>query len=479
LVIGATGIPDAPLSLFANELQHSLSPTSIPVYVREILVLANWASTDSVSLRNQWHLLAPPEQVRHLIREYLTAGADCKVSTRPDTAGLMITYVERGSGTRVNVRTLLAALKRFYEVLIARGLYLHQNPLVQEEAAAIQERVRRAYREAVRSAEGRFPMPGVSGVDPAFDRLRFSQNYFRSIRDEWVPKTIDDPDFPNLIYAAGKAFGWKLRELCIARTLFESGARISEVCSLSAADWSVSRFMARFASVDKGSHGRRTKFLMVSAPTAKMYRMYFNERRAVALTITPKVQSIGQLEVLLKSDSHQLQRVPIFLTSRGTAMSAQLFRDHYWRPALRKGGIDADPHAARHWFVTNALRNIEAQCHDEGELQRRKSELVQYMGWRSGERTMRVYEHLQRRERFWVQLNHIHREMGQRERQYLKSVSSPAPPAAHMQAGRDLAFLLGEDNDDVTRSPCTPPGRDRSGMATVQGSSNETDCDAL
>ena len=81
-------------------------------------------------------------------------------------------------------------------------------------------------------------------------------------------------------------------------------------------------------------------------------------------------------------------------------MSAQLFRDHYWRPALRKAGIDADPHAARHWFVTNALRNIEAQCHDEGELQRRKSELVQYMGWRSGERTMRVYEHLQRRERF-------------------------------------------------------------------------------
>jgi hypothetical protein len=52
--------------------------------------------------------------------------------------------------------------------------------------------------------------------------------------------------------------------------------------------------------------------------------------------------------------SDQLQKIPIFLTSRGTAMPAQLFRDHYWRPALRKAGIDADPHAARHWFVTNA-----------------------------------------------------------------------------------------------------------------------------
>jgi hypothetical protein len=82
---------------------------------------------------------------------------------------------------------------------------------------------------------------------------------------------------------------------------------------------------------------------------------------------------------------------------------------------------------------------------------------VQYMGWRSGERTMRVYEHLQRRERFCVQLSNIHREMEQRERKYLNSVSSAAAPASQLQAGRDLAFLLGEDNDDVTASPRTPP----------------------
>jgi hypothetical protein len=79
------------------------------------------------------------------------------------------------------------------------------------------------------------------------------------------------------------------------------------------------------------------------------------------------------------------------------------------------------------------------------------------MGWRSGERTMQVYEHLQRRERFWVQLSNIHRKMEQRERKYLNSVSSPAAPAAQMQAGHDLAFLLGEDNDDVAASPSTPP----------------------
>jgi integrase len=343
-------------------------------------------------------------------------------------------------------------------VLIANHLYPHPNPLLQEESAAIQESVRRAYREAVRLAEGRLPMPAISGIDPAFARLRFSQNYFRSIRDEWAPKSIDDPDFPHLVYTAGKGFGWKLRELCIARTLFESGARISEVCGLTAADWSVSDFLTRFASRDKGSHGRRTKFLMVSAATAKMYRMYFNESGGGLPRRPAEASSVGQLEALLRSDSSRLRSIPIFLTSRNTAMSPQLFRDHYWRPALRTAGIDADPHSARHWFVTNALRNIEAQSHDEGELRRRKTELIEYMGWRSGEQTMRTYEHLQRRERFFAQLSQIHREMERREGKYLDPGSLPRIPAAEVQARRDLAFLLGEDNnDDIARSRYTPP----------------------
>jgi hypothetical protein len=54
-------------------------------------------------------------------------------------------------------------------------------------------------------------------------------------------KSIDDPDFPNRVYAAGQEFGWSLRELCAVRTLFESGARISEIFDLTAADWSTSQ----------------------------------------------------------------------------------------------------------------------------------------------------------------------------------------------------------------------------------------------
>ena len=451
VVVSATGVPDLPLTVFASELRHSLSQASIRVYVREVLALANWASTDSLSLQNRWSLLGSPEEVRHLVREYLTVGAHCKVTVRPDSLGLAVTYVERGRGTRINVRTLLAALKQFYEILIARHVYPHANPLLQEQAASILADVRRAYREAVRSTEGRFPMPAASGVDPPLGRLRFSQNYFRSINDEWVPKTIDDPNFPHLVYAAGKAFGWKLRELCIARTLFESGARISEVCALTAADWSVSHFMNRFTSLNKGSQGRRTKFLMVSSPTAKMYQMYFNESHSSAGT----ARSLGELETLMRNYAPRLHDIPIFVTRRGTAISTQLFRDHYWQPALRKAGIDADPHSARHWFVTNALRNMEAQCHSEGELRRRKTELIEYMGWRSGERTMQTYEHLQRRERFLARLGRIHREMDRRGHRFAKSSSTEDQPTVPVQAEQDLAFILGEDNADLSRSHST------------------------
>ena len=60
-VVSATGVPDLPLTVFASELRHSLSQVSIRVYVREVLALANWASTDSVSLGNRWSLLGSPD----------------------------------------------------------------------------------------------------------------------------------------------------------------------------------------------------------------------------------------------------------------------------------------------------------------------------------------------------------------------------------------------------------------------------------
>ena len=411
-VVRTDGLPDVPLTLFASDLLKSLSPSSVPIYMREVLAAFEWAQSDEIVLRNHWSLFGPPAEVRNVLREYLTVAAKCKLTTRADRLGVKVTYVCQTSETGINIRILLAALRRFYDYLISSEGYVHANPLLQEQMDQIKADLRNGYRQAVRAAEGRDPMPSVSGVDPPFG-IRLSANFFRCVDREWIPRTIDDPDFPHLVYDAGKEYGWGLRELCVVRMLFESGARISEILDLTALDWSVSQFMNQFVARNKGSFGIRTKRLVVSSATAKLCRRYFDNdtegRRAhdrLGLTLND----------LTKLDSDALGKVPLFLTNRGTVMGAKTFRHGYWTPALRAANIHANPHLARHWFVTNALRMIEKTSKDENETFRRKAELVQYMGWRTAERTLKAYEHVTRDVNFVVTtLTAIHGAMKKRE----------------------------------------------------------------
>ena len=236
-VVRADGLPDVPLTLFASDLLKSLSPSSVPIYMREVLAAFDWAQCDDIVLRNRWSLLGTPTEVRNVLREYLIVAAKCKLTTRADRLGVKVTYVCQTSETGINIRILLAAFRRFYDYLIASNGYGHANPLLQEQMDQIRTDLRNGYRQAMRAAEGRDPMPSVSGVDPPFG-IRLSANFFRCVDREWIPRTIDDPDFPHLVYSAGKDYGWGLRELCVVRMLFESGARISEILDLTALDWS-------------------------------------------------------------------------------------------------------------------------------------------------------------------------------------------------------------------------------------------------
>jgi len=293
-------------------------------------------------------------------------------------------------------------------------------------------------------------MPAMSGVDEPSGTLRLSQNYFRLVNREWQPKSIDDPNFPKQVYAAGQEAGWSLRELCVVRTLLESGGRISEVCDLTAADWSTSHFMNRFLARSKGSHGCRVKTLVVSSPTAKLYRRYFDDATEGRCALDKRGLTVAGLSSMLRSAPTELHDIRIYLTARGSPMTAKLFRDHYWKPALKKAGIDADPHLCRHWFVTNALRHIENIAKTEAELCRHKEELIQYMAWRSGERTMKAYEHVERGASFARRLRKIHETMHRRERRPDRPVvtgSSPEPLESKA-LDQDLAYMLGEDDDD-------------------------------
>ena len=94
-----------------------------------------------------------------------------------------------------------------------------------------------------------------------------------------MPRSIDDPDFPNAVYSAGRAHGWRLRELCMTRTLFESGARISEILDLTASYSAISEFTHRFTARNKGSHRQRVKTLVIAKPTATLFRKYLDHAK--------------------------------------------------------------------------------------------------------------------------------------------------------------------------------------------------------
>jgi site-specific recombinase XerD len=444
-VANEDGLPDVRLSLFASDLMQSLSPASVPIYMRELIALFNWALSDTAVQRNNWSLFGATVAVRNLIREYLIRAAQCNLTYRDDRTGLKVSYVSVSDGTRINVRILLAALRRFYDYLIESKEYEAPNPMLVPEAGRVMQELRAQYRRAINATEGRDPMPALSGVDPP-SGIRLSANFFRCINREWVPKTIDDPYFPNLVINAGKEYGWSLREQCIARTMFEGGGRISEVLDLTALDWSTSNFLNRFEARNKGSRGIRTKHFVVSSATAKLVRRYFDDDIDGRRAHDPSRLSVADLE---KMNSAELAKVQVFLTTRSNKpLTQKVFRTAYWTPALRAAGISAQPHQSRHWFVTNALRTIERTSKNEAEVIRRKAELIEYMAWSTGERTLKAYEHVVRGGDFIEKtLNHIHKEMRKREHQSTKDPTLltrfvPLPPAGIASLSDEEVSLL-------------------------------------
>jgi site-specific recombinase XerD len=189
---------------------------------------------------------------------------------------------------------------------------------------------------------------------------------------------------------------------------------------------------------------------VVSQATAKLYRRYFDLAAAGRRACDRDQMTVNEMEKLLARDPSRLEQIPIFLTNRGTKMTEKLFRDWYWKPALRAAGFHAHPHQGRHWFVTNTLRNIEQIAKNDGDRERRKQELIKYMSWKTGEKTLKVYEHLRREEEFVTNtLPAIHSAMKRREQE---SAKRPRPDSTHQVA--PAAHPLPYDEELATLTGC-------------------------
>jgi integrase len=389
LVFDCQGKLHLPLIIFAKDAHTPLAPSSVKQYLKGILPWFSWIETNSWQIQANHRWTDPPERVREMIREYLVSRLECRVKEHPQGGE----WLETTEKMLNPVRHLLAGLKHFYRVAQAHGYYQHDNPLkgaFTELGEAIREQL---------VQEGNLPprpkMPAQSGVDEPRRAGRLTDSYFL-LKDKWIPQVITDVELPQKILNGGRRLkergkDWGLREECLICLLFETGARISELMTLTLGDWNRRGLKDTAWARNKGSCKRRAKYVRFSEQTIKLLKKYFDtERKAADAHHCTLNDYLCQAEQRLID----LDTIPLFLSKRGTPWTVESFRANYWKKACAAARIDADPHQARHWYVTQSLIEIHERAR-KGKItvERGKEELIAYMHWRSGEKVLKAYNH--------------------------------------------------------------------------------------
>lgn len=409
LVYDSSGQLHFELTSFAKEATLQVTRKTTQVYLYALLPFFTWLETAPLQLssNNRWNQL--PEKVRLAVEDYLNQQMSCQL--RQHHLGFQL--VRPTAHTPAGVRMFLVALKFFYKLMKRQGYYNHPNPLIDfqsEMGATVEEELK---------SPNEFPlMPSLSGVQEPINRQRrLTDSYYKFAGEEWIPQIIDDPNLPRLLLEGGRQLpGWGLREECVTRMLFDSGARISEVVGLTLADWVERGVKQETNAFSKGSGGRRVKFIRFSNETAKLLRRYVNQER---IKYDPKGYDLNDYIQLSKLNQINLQIVPLFLTRQRTVLNAKNYRDNYWKKACQVAGINADVHQARHWYVTMAVRQIYETSRTESEVNRRLRELQEYMKWSSSE-TIAAYEHYFDAARHAEIQNSIHARLDKDLKQHLK-----------------------------------------------------------
>jgi hypothetical protein len=341
------------------------------------------------------------------------------------------------------VRLLLAGLKLFYRIAKAHGYYPYANPLVE----SFTETVEAAREQLIREDDGsvRPKLPDQSGVDAPNRTGRLTDSYFL-LKDKWIPQVVTDVELPQKILDGGRSLKtqgkmWGLREECVIVLLFETGARVSEIMSLTLGDWNRRGLKDTVWARNKGSRKRRAKYVRFSEQTIKLLKKYFDTERQEA-----DVRHYTLDDYLHKAQLRaiDLDTVPLFLSQRGTPWSIASFRAHYWKPACAAAKLDADIHQCRHWYVTQSLIEIHEQAR-KGKItvERGKEELIAYMHWRAGEKTLKAYNHFFRPANHAIVQNRVFKKLrGEQTKRSQTKRPSEATPAPVQTSAREQQPLV-------------------------------------
>ncbi|WP_460224180.1 site-specific integrase, partial [Bacillus cereus] len=227
------------------------------------------------------------------------------------------------------------------------------------------------------------------------------------INEEWQPEIIDDPLLYHKVKQAGVQVNWSLREKVIVRMLFETGARASEVIELTIGDYRARKSFEEVSTFNKGSHGRRVKFLRFNKDTTKLLFQYINQERK-------KNDPLGR-------DFNSLpNNAPMFLSEQGTPFLYRTWYPH-WDKVIKMMDMRLNPHKIRHWFVTTSIREIYNISKTDAEIKQRKDAFIKYMRWRQ-KNTMDVYEHHFDEERHRDFHDNMLEQIAEKEKEYVEQL---------------------------------------------------------
>lgn len=395
LVFDGKRVPFLPLTEHYHDCIGRIDKSSALSYLKCLLPFFRWLdeSSNYQGERVKWD--DRPEAIRVAVEDFLMNEMDCKVREKGT-----FRFVNRTSKSPNTVNRFLSALKSFYKSLIRLKQYNYSNPLL--DSYAILDEYKNLT-EGVRKDKPR--LPAEAGTEDAIPHRRLTDSYFKLINEEWQPEIIDDPYLPSKIYQAGKKVIWSLRELVIARMLFETGARASEVIKLTIGDYRSRKEFQEVSAFNKGSHGRRVKFLRFSKDTVKLLMRYINIDRI-------------KYDKFQRTFEELPNEAPIFLTELGTPFSYEAWYYH-WSRAIGKCEIKLNPHKTRHWFVTTRLREIYNTSKTEAEIKQRTNELTKYIKWKNTD-TIKVYEHYFDEEKHREAHDQMLDNMAELEKEYIE-----------------------------------------------------------
>lgn len=395
LVFDSNNQPFLPLTEHYHDCLVKISKSSALSYVKCLLPFFTWLDQYSnyQGSRVKWD--DSPDIIRIAIEDYLMNEMACKV-TEKDT----FRFVNRTNKSPSTVNRFLSALKSFYKSLIHLKQYRYSNPLIDSYAILNDYK---SDTEGVRKDKPR--MPAAAGTEDNTSHRRLTESYFKLINEEWQPEIIGDIHLPYQVYQAGKKVNWSLREVVIARMLFETGARASEVIELTIGDYHSRKSFQEANTFNKGSHGKRVKFIRFSKDTVKLLMRYMNTERK-------------QFDEFQRNFNTLPDEAPIFLTKLGTPFTYGAWY-HHWNKAMKRCEIKLNPHKTRHWFVTSRLRGIYNTSNTEAEIKQKKNELIKYIKWKDKE-TIEVYAHYFDEESHRKAHDDMLENMAEREKEYLE-----------------------------------------------------------